>query len=248
MPPSWRSLSAQAPPMPPPRTGGVAVPRNAPVAVARCRRTPDTTVTPAPTNQHPSSPGQPPLPTVSAMDPAKAEFLFDGVPDHLDLDDPDQRADLMALDPDDPMSGARSAMRAIVAEQIIHDDPPAVWATAQRLRAIGMDRSQVMAELAMALGHAAQGALAAALRMPASTPATTRRPWSRSRCPPRPRSRTLRSPSSPAAPPSPPTTSTPASSPDSAGPSPMTWPCSWSTGCWTGSWTTARSRCWPVTW
>nr|MDQ3641088.1 SEC-C metal-binding domain-containing protein [Actinomycetota bacterium] len=94
------------------------------------------------------------------MDPARVEFLFDRVPDHLDLDDPDQRADLVALDGDDALSGARSAVRAIVAEQIINDDPPAVWATAQRLRALGMDRGHVMAELAMALNHAVQAALA----------------------------------------------------------------------------------------
>jgi hypothetical protein len=96
------------------------------------------------------------------MDPAKAEFLYDRVPDDLDLDDPDQRAELVALDDDGPLSEARSAMRAIVAEQIIHDDPPAVWATAQRLRALGMDRGHVLAELAMALTHAAQSALAGA--------------------------------------------------------------------------------------
>jgi hypothetical protein len=51
-------------------------------------------------------------------------------------------------------------MRAIVAEQIINDDPPAVWTTAQRLRALGLDRGQVMAELSMALSHTAQAALA----------------------------------------------------------------------------------------
>jgi hypothetical protein len=94
------------------------------------------------------------------MDPAKADFLFGRVPEDVDLDDPDQRADLVALDGDDPLNHARSAMRAIVAEQIVHDDPPAVWTTAQRLAALGLDRHRVMAELAMALGHAAQASLA----------------------------------------------------------------------------------------
>ena len=100
------------------------------------------------------------MPTVFGIDPAKAEFLFDRVSDDVDLDDPDQRADLVALDGDGPLSAARSAMRAIVAEQIINDEPPSVWATAQRLWALGMDRGQVMAELAMAFNHAAQAALA----------------------------------------------------------------------------------------
>ena len=102
------------------------------------------------------------MPTVSVMDPAKAEFLFGDIPDDIDLDDPDQRADLFALDDDGPLSGARSAMRALVAEQIINDDPPAVWATAQRLQDLGMDRGRAMAELAMALGHTAQAALGGA--------------------------------------------------------------------------------------
>ncbi len=95
------------------------------------------------------------------MDPAKAEFLYDLVPDDVDLDDPDQRADLLALDGDDALSGVQSALRAVVAEQIINEDPPVVWATAQRLRALGIDRGQVMAELTMALTHVVQAALAA---------------------------------------------------------------------------------------
>jgi hypothetical protein len=94
------------------------------------------------------------------MDPAKVEFLFDRVPSGFDLDDPDDIAELLALEGDDPVTDARSAMRAIVAEQILRDDPPAVWATARRLAALGVDRGQAMAELAMALAHAAQAALA----------------------------------------------------------------------------------------
>ena len=147
---------------PPPQTGcvagsGIAArPRRSVVAATtRPRR-----FTAPETKQHPPAPTTPPLPTVSAMDTARAEFLFGHIPDGLDLDDPDQRADLAALDADGPLSGARSAVRAILAEQIINDDPPAVWATAQRLRALGMDRGRVMAELAMALGHTAQAALA----------------------------------------------------------------------------------------
>ncbi|MGH9264113.1 MAG: YecA family protein [Acidimicrobiales bacterium] len=94
------------------------------------------------------------------MDPAKVEFLFDKVPEGFDLDDPDDRAELLALDGEDPVTDARSAMRAIVAEQILSEDPPAVWATARRLLDLGVHRDQAMAELVMALAHTAQAALA----------------------------------------------------------------------------------------
>lgn len=101
------------------------------------------------------------MPTVFGMDPAKVQFLFDRVPEGFDLDDPDDIAELLALDGDDPLTEARSAMRTIVAGQILSDDPPVVWATAQRLLTLGVARDQVMGELAMAFAHTAQAALAA---------------------------------------------------------------------------------------
>lgn len=89
-----------------------------------------------------------------------SEFLFDQVPEGVDVDHPDDRAGLLALDGDGALIKARSAMRAMVAEQIVGGDPPAVWATAQRLLDLGIDRGAAMTQLAMALASAFQATLA----------------------------------------------------------------------------------------
>lgn len=70
---------------------------------------------------------------MSGVDPDKVRFLFGAVPEGFDVSDPDDRAELVALDAEERLAGPRSAMRAIVAEQIVGGDPPNVWATAQRL-------------------------------------------------------------------------------------------------------------------
>lgn len=88
------------------------------------------------------------------MDPAKVEFLFDRVPEGFDVDDPDDRAELLAIAGDDRATLARSALRAIVAEQVAGDDPPEVWATAQRLLGLGLSSEAVMRQLCVALAHA----------------------------------------------------------------------------------------------
>jgi hypothetical protein len=93
------------------------------------------------------------------MDPAKVSFLFGEVPDGFDIEDPDDRAELVELDGDEPLATARSAVRAIVAEQVVSDNPPAVWTTAQRLLALGMDRREVLRNLTLAFEHAAFTAL-----------------------------------------------------------------------------------------
>src|SRR4051794_32720750 len=94
------------------------------------------------------------------MDPAKVEFLFDRVPEGTDLDDADNIGELLTLQGDDPATDARSAIRTIVAEQILGENPPAVWATAQRLMALGLDRADAMAQLAVAFAQTAQTPLA----------------------------------------------------------------------------------------
>lgn len=90
------------------------------------------------------------------MDPAKIAFLFGTVPDWVDPDDQDDRATLIAdqlLDFDDGESEGilMQVFLETIASQIADDNPPEVWATAQRLLAMGLDRDPVMANLLFAL-------------------------------------------------------------------------------------------------
>jgi hypothetical protein len=93
------------------------------------------------------------------MDDARARFLFGEPPVGVDLDDPDQRAGLLDAD-DVELSPAASVLRDAVANQIADEDLPQVWATAQRLTALGLDRQNVLAQLVMALAHSVWGMLA----------------------------------------------------------------------------------------
>ena len=60
-----------------------------------------------------------------------------------------------------PNSGARSAMRAIAVRQILDDDPPEAWRAVVRLQRVGLDRDQVLGQLAMVISGNAIGALTA---------------------------------------------------------------------------------------
>lgn len=104
------------------------------------------------------------------MDAEKVELLFDGLPDWADADDPDDRAALLAEElgqggpeyktgdeaddrSDDGPASLRLALRQVIANQIADEDPPEVWATAQRLMAGGHDRTTVLAQLDLALAQ-----------------------------------------------------------------------------------------------
>ena len=114
----------------------------------------------------------------------KVAFLFGELPDWADPDDPDDRDALISLqfsaqqaggdDGEDDAYGGdgtdddedkdspdqlRAAFRSAVANQIANDDPPDVWATAQRLLAMGLDREMVLGELVMAMIPQFQAAL-----------------------------------------------------------------------------------------
>ena len=81
------------------------------------------------------------------------------VPPDLDLDDDDQfRAALAKAAPFAP-DQVELALFDIVAHQILEEDPPVVWETAQRLHARGLGRRQVMLELALAAGPAVSAAI-----------------------------------------------------------------------------------------
>ena len=79
------------------------------------------------------------------------DFLFGKgtAPDREDLDDPDVRARLLqrAAGRSD---GTPGFGREVVAGQIYADDPPEVWATAQRLLGTGLHRDKVLSQLVIA--------------------------------------------------------------------------------------------------
>ncbi|HET6873686.1 MAG TPA: SEC-C metal-binding domain-containing protein [Acidimicrobiales bacterium] len=114
------------------------------------------------------------------MDKSKAELLFRQVPEWADLDDPDDRRVIIAVehglipDPDDEEDWEaelddwepdglddldevgspvriRAALLEVLANQIADEDPPFVWETARRLMEAGLDRDLVMDNLLMAL-------------------------------------------------------------------------------------------------
>src|SRR5438093_6157934 len=88
------------------------------------------------------------------MDLEKVALLFGTVPSWADPDDPDDRSSLLSKEfgtQEGPGAGLRLALYETVANQIADEDPPAVWATARRLLASGLDRRQVLHNLVMAL-------------------------------------------------------------------------------------------------
>ena len=102
------------------------------------------------------------------MDPEKAALLFGPLPVWADVDDPTDRARLLASrfddDDDEPFARLRSSFRvgleeALVA-QILDEDPPEVWQTGKRLLERGLGRDEVLRNLRLALIpsiHAALG-------------------------------------------------------------------------------------------
>src|SRR5579884_769614 len=75
-----------------------------------------------------------------------------GVPDPVDGPGDDSDWDDDFEEDDEPSSGRYMvAVREILANQIAAEDPPEVWLTAQRLLAEGLDRRDVMRNLAEAL-------------------------------------------------------------------------------------------------
>ena len=88
------------------------------------------------------------------MDDARFDFLFG----HIDLDgldplDDDDRALLVArafpVTDDSIRRTVADTVRAVIAGQIVQDTPACVWVTAERLLAAGLDRFEVMRQLAL---------------------------------------------------------------------------------------------------
>ena len=68
------------------------------------------------------------------------------------------------LDDDDDDDGMdpRALIRTVLAQQILHDQPPEVWQTVQRLRGDGLERDEILDQLVLVLGHEIELALAPA--------------------------------------------------------------------------------------
>jgi hypothetical protein len=84
-------------------------------------------------------------------------YLFgDEVFEALDDYDLGEESDLMALverflpaPSDPPLRAIGSAVRTIVVNQILNDDPPAAWQAVERMRSAGLDRDRVLSQLSM---------------------------------------------------------------------------------------------------
>jgi hypothetical protein len=59
-----------------------------------------------------------------------------------------------------PLGGPRSAVRAIAVRQILDDDPPEAWRAVARMRDAGLDRDDVLTQLAMVISESMINALA----------------------------------------------------------------------------------------
>ena len=89
------------------------------------------------------------------MDRRKVELLFGKVPVGMDPDDEGDRESLLRdqwlEDEDGGLAEVRPAVYEVLANQVADEDPPEVWRTARRLLDLGLERREVLRNLAMAL-------------------------------------------------------------------------------------------------
>lgn len=107
--------------------------------------------------------------SIGAVDSEKAALLFGELPGRADLvgadlDNPAHRDALLAesehIRDQEWLGPVREAVLEVVAHQIVDDDPPEVWRTAQRLLTGGLDRGQVLQQLVLALSQQFMAVLA----------------------------------------------------------------------------------------
>lgn len=91
----------------------------------------------------------------------RVQFLFGNEidPETADLDDPDVRAELLERRSSAEVPAVQLATREVIASQILQDDPPETWVTAQRLAAEGLDDAKIVGQLALALVPSIQAAV-----------------------------------------------------------------------------------------
>jgi len=95
------------------------------------------------------------------MDIDRLRFLFGSEAlehlDEFDLDEEAYRIEAVerfaALPRDAPQRGARMAVRTVAVTQILTDDPPEAWMTAQRLRSLGLDRDAVLSQFSLVIAE-----------------------------------------------------------------------------------------------
>ena len=103
---------------------------------------------------------------MSAFDAERIAFVFGPDVDadvFDDLDDPndlDQRSYVYDEYLPELMTGAQGAARQVIADQILDDQPPEVWATAQRLLAAGVEPESAFRQLSMVFASQLRDALA----------------------------------------------------------------------------------------
>ncbi len=101
------------------------------------------------------------------VDVDRFRFLFGSdALEHLDEYDLDEEVDRMevverfaALPVAAPQREARMAMRTVAVTQILTDDPPEAWRTAQRLRGLGLDRDAVLSQMSLVVAQHLSSAL-----------------------------------------------------------------------------------------
>jgi len=105
------------------------------------------------------------------VDADRVEFVFETDVAPVDIEDETEMIEWFEerLGPD-PQGSARSALHTVVANQILGDNPPAAWATAQRLRDGGLDRDAIFGQMATVVGTHLLTMLDAAETTPASKP------------------------------------------------------------------------------
>lgn len=83
--------------------------------------------------------------------------------DDYDLDDESDVMELvdrfLPVPAGAPLDGARSAVRTIAVRQILNDDPPEAWRAVTRMRDAGLDRADVLGQLAMVISDSMMDAL-----------------------------------------------------------------------------------------
>lgn len=106
---------------------------------------------------------------MAVVDPERVRFVFGTDDPGFDVDDEDQLVayfdrELGGGEPDDDNDNDNDTLgpalvRTVVTRQLVRDEPPETWTTARRLHALGLEPSQVLDQLAVAVTRDIQRAL-----------------------------------------------------------------------------------------
>jgi hypothetical protein len=95
------------------------------------------------------------------VQPEKLSLLFgkSELPDSVDLDREDGTIEYIRQTSILPMDDLEVALRAVLARQILDENPPLVWETARRLLGLGRERHEVLEQLSRALSPIIEAAV-----------------------------------------------------------------------------------------